>query len=395
MTGRNLYEVLGLGTRATTDEIRSRYRELARRYHPDVAKAPDAAEKFKEINHANQILSDPKRRAAYDAELKLAEARRARHAAAAQPRPGPPQGPPPQGGPQRPTSPRPSRPAPTVAQQIDAIMNEAHGRFRRMRFREAEAYCRQALRVDRQCGAAYELLGDIHRARGRADEALAMYSFVLQLDPNNHGARAKFDRMAGKPDPPRRTATGSGSHTTRPAPSRDPLRAISPTRAAVTAIGSAVLLFLVIVVARDGGGTPSWLPLEWSGLTIFALATSGLLSGLLLALNDVVQGAQAEFAVSSSRNAVGRRVLPLGIALTGFSLVWFYAAFAVFMMVAFAQETVSRSILRAFAASFGLVALFALVRIDSAFPLLVCGGNLVFPAFIVGWIAGDAFRDRS
>lgn len=388
----NLYDILGVEPKATSEEIKKRYRELARRYHPDVARLPDAGEKFKEINHAHQVLSDPTRRAAYDAELKLAEARRSRQAHPPQPAAGQTAS---SGA--RPAAARAQRPAVDTATQVSWVLGEAQARFRRMRFREAEAYCRQALRIDRKNAAAYELLGDILRARGRADEALAMYSYALQLDPANRTARAKFDRMAGKPDPPRRTARGSGSSRTRPGPVGDALRGISPTRAAVTSIGSAIVLFLLIVVAWDGGGTPSWHPLTWSGPTLFALATSGLLTGLLFALNDHVQGARAEFAVSSSRNVVGRRVLPLGIALVGFSVVWFYAAFAVFMRIALTQETVSRSILRAFQASFGLVACFALATLprgESAIPILLFGGNLVFPAFVAGWVGAEAFREK-
>lgn len=386
----DLYEVLGVGPRATSEEIKKRYRELARRYHPDVAGTPDAGEKFKQINHAHQILSDPQRRAAYDIERKLAEARRSRTAGPASPaapRPSP-------GAAGSSAPPRP-RANPDTAAQVAWALAEAQARFRRMRFREAEAYCREALRIDRKSSAAYELLGDIHRARGHADEALAMYSFALQLNPANRTARAKFDRMAGKPDPARSSARRSGSRAPRPASQPHPLGSISPTRAAVTAIGSAVLVFLLVVVARDSGGTLPTSPLEWSGSIWFALATSGLLSGLLFALNDLVQGAHSEFAGSSSRNAVGRRVLPLGIALVGFSVVWFYAAFAVFLMVAYAQDALSRSMWRAFLASLGLVACFALLRPLGAIPMLLFGGNLVFPAFIAGWIAADAFRDRA
>lgn len=64
---RDYYEVLGLSREASTDEIRRAYRRLAREYHPDVN--PDnseAEEKFKEINEAHEVLSNPERRARYD-----------------------------------------------------------------------------------------------------------------------------------------------------------------------------------------------------------------------------------------------------------------------------------------------------------------------------------------
>ena len=63
---RDYYELLGVGRNAAKDELKKAYRRLARQYHPDVNKDADAAERFKEINEAYEILSDDQRRAAYD-----------------------------------------------------------------------------------------------------------------------------------------------------------------------------------------------------------------------------------------------------------------------------------------------------------------------------------------
>lgn len=63
---RDYYEILGIGRDASQDQIKSAFRNLARQYHPDVNPEPDAEEKFKEINEAFAILSDPEKRAAYD-----------------------------------------------------------------------------------------------------------------------------------------------------------------------------------------------------------------------------------------------------------------------------------------------------------------------------------------
>src|SRR5919198_1368133 len=64
---RDYYETLGVAKTATDDEVRSAFRKLARKYHPDVAKDKKAAEeKFKEINEAYEVLSDPEKRKKYD-----------------------------------------------------------------------------------------------------------------------------------------------------------------------------------------------------------------------------------------------------------------------------------------------------------------------------------------
>ncbi|WP_033160106.1 DnaJ domain-containing protein [Mycoplasmoides alvi] len=63
---RDYYEVLGVGRNATQQEIKKAFRKLAMQYHPDRNKAPDAEEKFKEINEAYEVLDDPEKRRFYD-----------------------------------------------------------------------------------------------------------------------------------------------------------------------------------------------------------------------------------------------------------------------------------------------------------------------------------------
>ncbi|AEH53804.1 molecular chaperone DnaJ [Bacillus coagulans] len=66
MSKRDYYEVLGVAKDASKDEIKKAYRKLSKKYHPDINKAPDAAEKFKEIQEAYEVLSDDQKRAQYD-----------------------------------------------------------------------------------------------------------------------------------------------------------------------------------------------------------------------------------------------------------------------------------------------------------------------------------------
>lgn len=66
MEYKDYYQIMGVARDASQDDIKSAYRKLARKYHPDVSKEPEAEARFKEIGEANEVLKDPEKRAAYD-----------------------------------------------------------------------------------------------------------------------------------------------------------------------------------------------------------------------------------------------------------------------------------------------------------------------------------------
>ena len=66
MEYKDYYATMGVAREATQEQITRAYRKLARKYHPDVSKEPNAEERFKEVGEAYEVLKDPEKRAAYD-----------------------------------------------------------------------------------------------------------------------------------------------------------------------------------------------------------------------------------------------------------------------------------------------------------------------------------------
>ena len=62
---KDLYKILGVPRSASQAEIKKKYRELARKYHPDINKAPEAEQRFKEVSAAHAVLGDKEKREKY------------------------------------------------------------------------------------------------------------------------------------------------------------------------------------------------------------------------------------------------------------------------------------------------------------------------------------------
>ena len=84
---KDYYEVLGVAKDASEADIKRAYRKLAAQYHPDVNHEPGAEARFKEINEANEVLSDPDKRAYWQKQFNLQNKHPQRNATPAHPKP--------------------------------------------------------------------------------------------------------------------------------------------------------------------------------------------------------------------------------------------------------------------------------------------------------------------
>ena len=227
---RNYYEVLGIPPGATTDQIKKKYRELARKFHPDVIQDKVLGQRvFSQINQAYRILADPERREQYNSQLSQQAAasapparvaqsnlNQARPAAPAQPtvasRPQPtmPQATSqPQAGatgqrtqrlqpvasPQaRPTAPAAQPGATQKEQAMIGLLANASNAIMADKPLEARAFCVKVLEIDPKNVRALEVLGDALVSMGRREDAAVQYRNALKIAPSSM-IQSKLNRL--------------------------------------------------------------------------------------------------------------------------------------------------------------------------------------------------------
>jgi tetratricopeptide (TPR) repeat protein len=382
MQGKTHYEVLGVPESATGDEIKKRYREMARKYHPDVATDKElAAQIFALITEAYKTLSDTDSRKSYDAELLLKKRRgqeQVRRASGF--------GAMPTGGPRDSSAPRTARES--AHSEADRLITQAQAAFVRNKMSEARNLAEQARRYNPRSAAAFEVLGDISRVQGKTDEAIGFYTMVLQIDPRNGAVRQRMERMA----------RASGPFPAPPSPrsraGADPLAAVPEhkrpiARLLVGLIGYAGVALLLLVGAFGGGNWKrAGLPLvsEWSLPLVALLVLCGLILGATMAATGAVRRIEDDFLLKT--RGVGA---PLGGLMMLVGALCFWIAGLVHLAIALVQESHTSSLLRVYG-SIALTTVLATLSLGGGWQTLVFGGNVVLLAYLLGWFAGDYLR---
>ena len=244
---RNHYEILGVSPTATTDQIKKKYRELARKFHPDVVQDKALGQKiFTQINQAYRVLGDPERRAQYDTTLRAdrdaarpsangpAHPGRSRRAPRHCPRPGRPTGAPSParngaagagrapgretGAPGRADCPKAPQPTAQQVQAVNKLLSDADFALMNGDARAARAHCEAALKIDPRNARALGMLGDALVAQDQREAAAAAYRHSLQFAPSARVqaslARLESGAVPNRTNPP--DGVGPRPRTTQP-----------------------------------------------------------------------------------------------------------------------------------------------------------------------------------
>ncbi len=397
-TKTNYYEVLGVEPTATIAEIKQRYRELARKYHPDLNPGPDAAQKIKLINEAYHILGDEDKRAVYDFER--AKAMQAHVAKAAAARNSQPPHPPGRtnsgrvefngfGTVQKPASAAAAQPTGSRS-AAEKLMHDAQLAFISLRYSEAERLCRQALSMDAKLPTAHEMMGDIFSRRNQTDLAVKAYTYALQYNPHNAAAMAKMQRLTGLGSTAQRPS-GPQVRRSHAAPPDTWRNSMAPDKLMLTVGVASIVLFAGIcaLVAVAPGPLVLWGISLMLPLYLFLM---GGLSGLVLAIYGGL-GSQVDelTAVRPSGNTV--LLTPI---LTISAIICYYMSLIVYFVIGFLQGKFSRAVLKMYGAAMLLTLvcwpLYHPVTSFGGITVPIMAGNLLFPGLLAGWRFGDWLR---
>lgn len=351
------YEVLGVTISSTQEEIRSAYRKLAHRYHPDTSDE-ESSDRFIEITSAYEVLGDPARRKSYDLTLQL-EAKKS--ASAAQPKAQPPKAQ---------TKPKP----PKVNQATDDLI-KLTAMFSRGKFDDAERFAVEILERDPRQAVAYGVLGDIARARGNRIHAIDMYGRAVQMDPRNPLYLQRYEELV------------------RASTARNAVEG-SVATSSIATIGVAVFLVLLGVIYVAIGHEAALAP----GISLVSTWTLGLVVMLFLA--GVIVGASLSVAnlvdSFSSVNMTALGKISPTLALGSIAIVSFWAATGLYVILGVGQNAFNYSTSRLITGVAGVVALMAIAAsispVINPLQVILWGGNLVYVGAVSGWMVVDSLH---
>jgi hypothetical protein len=366
---RTHYEILGVKKAATQNEIRTAYRQLVLKHHPDRSKDPKSTDIFIRVTEAYEILSDPQRRKNYDAILAM-EAARAQERPQEQVRTAQ------YGGGMSPGYAPQQKSKADARSTVTVDVTRLTMLFSRAQFGEAERLAQKILTVDNRQPIPYAVLGDIARARGKIGEAAKMYALAVQMDPTNALYHKRYEEVV--------RADASVAQ---------PLVPDLATGQMFAPMVGAVMVLLgcfYLALSHELPFVREFAPIStWTLGLVAVLFLAGVSVGASLSTAGLLDRLQTLTTTTLGRPSP---TMMLGII----AIVNFWAALLLFGLLGLSQKafnlSTTRMALSTGAATVLLSAAAATNGIIDGIQVLFWGGNIVYMGSLCGWTVADSFR---
>jgi tetratricopeptide (TPR) repeat protein len=348
---RNAYDLLGLPWTASPVQIRARYRQLVRHYQKEAAIADLVKdERYRQWANSYLLLTGSERRD-YDGRLRQTR------------------------GMEQP---------PDLLSQLSAprrLLIEAEVAFVRRRLNEAAELIKEVVKQDNRNGDAYALLGDIYREQSNYQNALTMYNYAIQFDPNNRRYWQLLEEVS---------ALREGRAISRRY-SRERPTAFNRPASAWVGVGLALIFVELSLVYLQG----RWGPAAFFNIPvnlIYAALGDGFLMGLVLAATAII-GPMDDELLWYQVAGMGTETTPLGVFIALPGIVFFWAAPIFYAFIGWLDDYFSLSVvISLLACALVTVSLGLLCPAESRTPVFLLAGDFVYFGFLWGWLVGSIRR---
>lgn len=350
------YRTLGVSPDASQDEIKSAFRAIARKHHPDVSDTQESKDTFIRAKEAYDVLSDLERKRTYD-QTRIHQARIDQNKRASDDR-----------AKRRVQYAKEDRVNSAEILRMVTLLN-TH------RFREAEALAREILRIDPKSAQAYATLAESARIKGDLDAAARYFAYAAQYAPDNRVYREKS--VQAQEALQRRESQPARSHRNAP-----------------IAIGAGLFVTLAsslyVVLAADPPAFPGVKPIAaWPLSLLYMLIIAGLSVGVSLSIAGVLD------VYDANRGSAIMRVAP-ATALGAVAVVSFWVALGFYVLVGVTQHAFNASMSRLLAGVTAALFIMSLaawqLNSEVAFQTFLWGGNVLYIASAVGWFVSDSLK---
>ncbi len=347
---QSAYDLLGLPYDAPSSQVRSRYRQLTRRHWPELEPQElfqDA--KFLLLVRAYLVLDSP-RRAEY---TRLVRARRGAPVEMPDLYPG-------------------------LSREVQLLLAAEAGVARRQ-YKAAAGLAKEALEQNPGSARGYALLGDILRLQGKYGEAISMYNYAIQFDPDNQRYWQLLEQTS---------ALREGRRAAGPA-EEEPGEWHRSLQTWVLLGAVAVFIEVSVLILRIGRGPTLFFGLSGDLLAVATL--DGMVAGLALAATDLLAYYDDEM-ISHSVAAYGVQLAPVAVFVLLPGLVCFWVAVVFYAITAYLDEHASASISLALTVTALLTGAFSFVYPDTWIAFMILGGNFIWAGLNAGWMIGSLRR---